>query len=287
MSDVTVIGLGSMGAALARALIKGGRAVTVWNRTASRAEPLAAAGAKVVGSVANAIAASPVTIVCIDTYASAHALLDTPEGRAALDGKTIVQLTTGTPQEARASEPWFTERGAAYLDGAIMGYPEHIGTSEGLILFAGVEGAYERCKGELSLLGGHQRYLGPKIGAAAALDFALLTRELGSIIGALHGANICKAEGIGADVFASMILKGDAARAAAKVIHAGSYAETGATIRTWAKAAATIRNHARDLGLNDEVPGFILDLHERALAAGIGDEDIAAIVKVLKVCGRT
>lgn len=283
MSDVSVIGLGSMGAALARALIKGGRSVTVWNRTPARAGPLVAAGAKRAESVAAAIAASPVTIICVDTYDSSKALLDEEAVRAALPGKTIVQLSTGTPQQARASEPWFTERGAAYLDGAIMGYPEHIGTSEGLVLFSGGEVAYERCKGDLALLGGHQRYLGPKIGAAAALDFALLTRELGSIIGALHGANICQAEGIGADVLASMILKGDAGRAAAKVIHAGSYAETGATIRTWAKAAATIRQHARDLGINDEVPGFILGLHERALAQGLGEEDIAAIVKVLRV----
>ena len=282
MSDVSVIGLGLMGAALARALLKGGRAVTVWNRTAARAGPLVAVGGTLATNAAAAIAASPVTMICIDTYASAQTLLDTPEARSALAGRAIVQLSTGTPQEARASEPWFGSQGAAYLDGAIMGYPEHIGTSDGLILFAGEEAAYERCKGELSLLGGHQRYLGPKIGAAAALDFALLTRELGSIIGALHGANICKAEGIGADVFASMILKGDAGRAAAKVIHAGSFTETGATIRTWAKAAATIRQHARDLGINDEVPGFILDLHERALAHGLGEEDIAAIVKVLK-----
>ena len=72
-------------------------------------------------------------------------------------------------------------------------------------------------------------------------------------------------------------------RAAAKVIHAGSYAETGAPIRTWVKAAANIRQHARDLGINDEVPAFIHDLHERAITAGFADEDIAAIVKVLKV----
>ncbi len=285
MSDVSVIGLGLMGAALARALLKGGRAVTVWNRTASRAGPLIAAGATLATNAAGAIAASPITIICVDTYNSAKAFLDMPEARSALAGKTIVQLSTGTPQEARASEPWFGSQGATYLDGAIMGYPEHIGTSDGLVLFAGKEEAYERYKGLLAHLGGHQRYLGPKIGAAAALDFALLTRELGSIIGALHAANICKAEGIGADVLASMILKGDAARAAAKVIHDGSYAETGATIRTWAKAAATIRQHARDLGINDEVPGFILDLHERALAQGLGEEDIAAIVKVLRAGG--
>ena len=44
MSDVTVIGLGAMGAALARTLLNTYQ-VTVWNRTAAKAEPLVEAGA--------------------------------------------------------------------------------------------------------------------------------------------------------------------------------------------------------------------------------------------------
>ena len=44
MSDISVIGLGAMGSALARTLLQNGYAVTVWNRTAEKAGPLVSAG---------------------------------------------------------------------------------------------------------------------------------------------------------------------------------------------------------------------------------------------------
>ena len=287
MSDITVVGLGPMGAALAQALLKGGRRVTVWNRTASRVAPLVAAGAERSADAVGAVAASPVTILCVDSYATTRTLLDTPDGRAALAGRTIVQLSTGTPQEAREAEPWIQERGAAYVDGAIIAYPENIGTADALIVLAGASEIYERCKGELTHLAGHLRYLGPKIGAAAAFDFALLSRALGSIIGTLHAANICEAEGVGIDVLASMIPKGDAGRAAAKRIHSGDFARTGAPIKTWSKSIAIMRDYARDAGIGDEFPQFVLGMHERAIQQGLSEEDIAAIVKVLKAKDRT
>jgi len=55
MSDVTVIGLGAMGAALASAFLKDGHSVTVWNRTRAKAEPLVKDGATLVPSAASAV----------------------------------------------------------------------------------------------------------------------------------------------------------------------------------------------------------------------------------------
>ena len=45
MSEVSVIGLGAMGSALVRALLRAGHRVTVWNRTSAKAEPLVREGA--------------------------------------------------------------------------------------------------------------------------------------------------------------------------------------------------------------------------------------------------
>ena len=59
MSDVTVVGLGAMGFALARALVKDGHDVTVWNRTASRAEPLVKEGAALAPDLASAVPLAP------------------------------------------------------------------------------------------------------------------------------------------------------------------------------------------------------------------------------------
>ena len=81
MSNVSVIGLGPMGIALAQALISAGHNVTVWNRTASKAEPLIKDGAALAPSVASAVGASPVVIVCVADYAASHSLLSAEGGR--------------------------------------------------------------------------------------------------------------------------------------------------------------------------------------------------------------
>ena len=66
--DVSILGTGLMGTALAQALIRSGTKVTVWNRTADRALPLAAAGATVAESPQSAIAASPLIVISLLNY---------------------------------------------------------------------------------------------------------------------------------------------------------------------------------------------------------------------------
>ena len=81
MTDVSVIGLGVMGSALARTLIAGGMSVTVWNRTADKADSLVAAGAARAESAAAAIAASPATITCIASHQQTIDLLTGKEAK--------------------------------------------------------------------------------------------------------------------------------------------------------------------------------------------------------------
>ncbi|MFD0493920.1 NAD(P)-binding domain-containing protein [Streptomyces rhizosphaericus] len=74
-SPVTVLGLGDMGTALARALLRAGHRTTVWNRTAAKAEALAAEGALTAATVGEAVAASPLVVVCLLDYDSVRQVL--------------------------------------------------------------------------------------------------------------------------------------------------------------------------------------------------------------------
>ena len=76
MSDVTVIGLGNMGSALARALLEDGYAVTVWNRSQEKAAPLVDKGAVLAPSPSAAITDSPMIMVCVTNYTAANHILD-------------------------------------------------------------------------------------------------------------------------------------------------------------------------------------------------------------------
>ena len=142
--EASVIGLGTMGSALARALLRDGHRVTVWNRTSAKADPLVEDGAVLIPNVAFAVGASPIVIVCVADYTVTHGLLETKEVAPALAGRVLVQLSTGTPQEARDSEVWARERGADYLDGAIQATPSQVGRPDTTIFASGADAAFRR-----------------------------------------------------------------------------------------------------------------------------------------------
>ena len=81
-NEVSVIGLGVMGSALARALLRDGHRVTVWNRTSAKAEPLVRDGAVLAPSAASAVGASPIVSVCVEDYKVTRSILGTKGGRS-------------------------------------------------------------------------------------------------------------------------------------------------------------------------------------------------------------
>jgi 3-hydroxyisobutyrate dehydrogenase-like beta-hydroxyacid dehydrogenase len=282
MSDISVLGLGLMGSALAGAFLKGGRRVCVWNRSPGRTEPLVRLGAAAADGLAAAVAASPVVLICIDSYASTRALFEGPAMAQHLLGKAIVQLSTGTPRQARDAEAWFMARGARYLDGAILGGPAAMGTPHARILYAGQRESFDRHRVLLASLGGECRYVGEQAGAAAAIDFAWLSKLFGAFAGAAHGALICEAEGVDLEHYSMTFPEIDSARWMIDAIRKDAFANPSATLTVWNAALTHIREQARDSGIDDRFPDFVAGILDRAEAAGYGQEHIAAMVKVLR-----
>ena len=285
MSDVTVIGLGAMGSALARTLIEAGRSVTVWNRSPEKMQPLMALGAEGPSGLAEALAASPRVIVCIPDYGSTVELFDQPSIIPLLEGRTLIQLSTGTPKEAGESERWFRDRGAAYLDGAILCWPGHIGTPDGRILVAGPESAFKDSEADLQCLAGDLRYLGTNIRAASTLDLAFLSRITGIIFGSIHGAHVCEAEGVPVSEFTSLLPPNDRSVSLTQVISDGTFTEVskgGATVDVAGSAVTRLREQANDAGINSELPDLMCDWVKRAQTAGYGSQETAAVIKMLR-----
>lgn len=282
MSEISVLGLGSMGSALARAIQQAGHTLTVWNRSPRKMQPFVDGGAGGADSVAAAIGASPVTLICIDDYAATRRMLDTGDVTPLLPGRTVIQLSTGTPLEARASAEWFGGHDVAYIDGAILGGPRNVGTESGRILFAGPEPAWRQVEELMSCLGGLVRYLGENIRAASALDLGWLCQRYGLFLGVIHGAYICESEDVSVGLYATMFPEGDRARSIAEIIHSGDFTETGATLAVWEGALQRIQQQAADAGLNGEIPDFASSFFQRAIAAGHGEEDVSALIKVLR-----
>ena len=283
MKTTTLIGLGAMGTAIANSLLKNKYDLTVWNRSPEKMKSLVALGAKTTQSLKKAVISSQVIIVCISGYENANSLLNQPEVACLLKDKTIIQLSTGTPKEARNTEKLIHELGGNYLDASIMVYPKTLGSKEAQILVSGLTTVYEDCAAILSCLGGDIRYVGESIGAAAALDLAVLSRLTVITAGVLHGAHICEAEGVSLDTLANLYPEGDRARSLVMAVHNDEYEHNiSASINTGIVCVSAIRDHSQDLGINHEVPSFILSLYQRAVDAGLKHQEAASLIKILR-----
>ena len=286
MSDVTLIGLGAMGLALCKALINGGHATTVWNRTQSKTDHAVSIGAKGTSNVIEAIEANEVLLVCMSNYSATRSILDTDKVRSHLTGKTLVQMGTGTPSEAKENEHWMKSLGGKYLDVTIQPYPERIGEPESRFFISGSKAVYKTVRHFLELFGGDLRYLGENVSAANTLDLGKLIYSLGKYVGFAHAARICETENVSLDQFASIFEEGEPARNLADMVHANNYRvgaiHPGASIKTWEGCIKLIRNHAKLNEMNSEIPDFYSDLFNRAIDSDLGEEDVASIVKVLR-----
>ena len=287
MTDVTVLGLGDMGAALARCLLKSGRKTTVWNRTPARAEPLVADGATWGADVADAIAASPVTIVCVSDYAATRAQLETSAAEKALAGRTLIQLTSGTPGQARELHEWARARSVAYLDGCIIAFPSQIGFDEALILVGGARETYESTEPILRTLSPHADYLGDDAGRPAALDGAVLSVGFGTILGILNGAALCEAadlpvENLSRYVDHTLGTFAPFAKFLLAKITSGDLEQTEAALQTWAAGLDHILEALDGTGYSDEFARFTRDLFRRAEERGLGGHDVAALIELLR-----
>jgi 3-hydroxyisobutyrate dehydrogenase-like beta-hydroxyacid dehydrogenase len=284
MSEVSVIGLGNMGSALARALLDAsqGRAVTIWNRSPEKAAPLVDKGAVLAPNAAEAIKASPVILVCVTNYAAANHILH--EVAANLPGKLLVQFTTGSPQDARASERWAHEHEAEYLDCAITGSPGSIGTPSAHILVAGPAAVFQKAEPTLRILADNLDYKGEPIGLASAWEMVFLIHYYGMFLSLFHSVQICQAEGIPLEEYITLL--GEQGKNYEKWlcenIQSGNYQETSSPLELWAGGIGQIAQHAQDSHIPAEFPKLAARLFQEAMVAGYGREEVSALFKVLQ-----
>ncbi|KAI8649361.1 NAD-binding-2 domain-containing protein [Fusarium sp. Ph1] len=182
---LTFLGLGNMGSALVQALLKASNEVTIWNRTADRPQVRAAveAGAVLEVDVQSAISRNSIIVICLLDYSSIKtALAEIPT--SALEGKTIVNLTNGTPKQAREMAAWAASYSAKhYFDGAVMVTPQMIGGPQSFFVASGqTPEAFEPIASLLEPIG-RPEYLGEAIDAAARYDLAALSSMYGMFSG--------------------------------------------------------------------------------------------------------
>jgi 3-hydroxyisobutyrate dehydrogenase-like beta-hydroxyacid dehydrogenase len=284
MSDVTVVGAGAMGSAIARRFLAGGMDVTVWNRTPGRTQALEAEGVQTTEDLAVAIRASPLVVICVIDYSASRQLFGAPEIADALKGRSVAQFSGGTPADAAKAAEWMQAAQVDYLDGAIMCYPGDLGRDGSQVLVSGDEAQFEKWKSVFSCLAKDLRFVGDNIRSAKTLDMALLSRFVGLKFSAMHGAHLCESEGVSLIEFANLLPETDNARRMIETIvsddftlRAGS-ASVSVAMAVW----AAMQSQARSRGINSDLPDLFLKWCEAGAAQGWADLDNACLIKILR-----
>ncbi|CAF0988141.1 unnamed protein product [Adineta steineri] len=145
---VTFLGLGSMGSAMARNILKKGFQLTIWSRTISKAEEFVNAGARVEKSAREAVADADIIVSCLFDDKSC---LDTAQGengylKGIKKGAVHVNTTTIGPNIASQLEKLHEEHGAYYVTGTVLGRPDVANAGQLRSFLGGKHEAIERAR---------------------------------------------------------------------------------------------------------------------------------------------
>jgi len=155
-----------MGAAFVRALLPRGKSVTVWNRTAAKAQALAADGAQVATDPAAAVRGAKRVHLSLLDDAAVDAVIE--QILPALEpGAVIVDHSTTAPEPTAQRAKRLAERGVAFLHAPVFMGPANAKEGSGLMLASGPQEVYDRVRPALARMTGKLRYFGERPDLAA------------------------------------------------------------------------------------------------------------------------
>lgn len=185
--SVAVLGLGAMGAAIARTVAAAGVPVRAWNRT-----PQSRADVEVVDSPQAAVADADAVVICVRDHAAAREVLAVVAPQ--LRGQVVLNVSTGTPDEA--AETAAGAPGVRYVTGAVMVPTSMVGTDDCLVLYAGADADLAALEPLRRALGGASDLTGPDHAVPPALDLAMLDIYFAGMYAHLHATALASAHGI-------------------------------------------------------------------------------------------
>ena len=284
--NVTVIGLGPMGRAMAGALLRTGHPVTVWNRTPSRADDLVADGAVRAATPADAVSASELVILSLTDYPAMYDILGPVDD---LHGRVLVNLSSDTPDASRDAADWAGARGARFLTGGVMVPAPVVGTADASVFYSGPSDVFRAVEPVLRVIG-EPRYLGTDAGLAQLFYQAYLDVFLTGLSSLLHATALVTAAGVPAGEFLPSALGflaqipsmvGDGADIARR-LETGEYPGTLSTVRMMGATADHIVRTAKASGVDPGLAEAVKSQYDRAVAAGHGGSDWTALYEVIR-----
>ncbi|WP_410581171.1 NAD(P)-dependent oxidoreductase [Amycolatopsis sp. lyj-108] len=281
---ITLIGLGPMGQAMVRVLLENGHGVTVWNRTAARADGVVAAGAVRAETPADAVSASELVLLSLTDYAAMYDILGKAED--VLAGKVIVNLSSDTPEKTREAADWVKARGAQFVAGGVMVPAPLVGKEEAYVFYSGPTDVFEKYRDILALIG-RADFLGEDVRLAQLFYQAQLDIFLTSLSVFLHASALIRSAGVPAQKFVpyakeNFRMMDFYLEAAAEQVEKGEHPGDEANVTMMGATADHIVQASRDAGIDVVLPEAIKAHYDRAIAAGHGRSSWTSLYEVIK-----
>jgi 3-hydroxyisobutyrate dehydrogenase-like beta-hydroxyacid dehydrogenase len=282
-SPLGLIGVGLVGTAIAERLLGAGWRVIGWDVDSGRCSALEAAGGTVSGGIAEVFAASDRILLSLPTDEVVAAVLRDAEGSLRA-GQVIVDTSTGAPESAVEQARRLSRRGVSYLDATVSGSSQQLRDGVAVLLVGAEEAAFRACHDLFASLAPTTFHTGPP-GSGARMK--LVTNLVLGLNRAVLAEGLAFAEAVGVDPSAALeVLRGSLAYSRAmdakgrKMIE-GDF-DPQARLSQHLKDVRLILRAATEVGWGLPLTETHRSLLEQAEAAGWGDLDNSAIIKVLR-----
>ncbi|GGP58491.1 NAD(P)-dependent oxidoreductase [Saccharothrix coeruleofusca] len=281
-TPLTLIGLGPMGRGMVAKFLEHGHPVTVWNRTASRADELVAKGAVRAETAAAAVGANRLVLLSLTDYAAMYEILDgTP-----LAGRVVVNLSSDTPEETVRAAAWLAERGAELITGGVMVPAPLIGTESAYVFYSGPREVLEPYEPTLSVIG-RPEYVGAEHSLAQLFYQAQLDAFLTGLAGILHAFALVGTAGVPARNFVRYLADnvdslGLYLDETVRHLDEGNHPGDEANVLMMGATARHVVGASEAGGIDAELPRAVQSLYDRAIAAGHGRESWTSLIEVIR-----
>jgi len=276
------IGLGAMGAGMARNLARKGLLAGVWNRSAARAVEIAAQTGTTAATDPAALAAgADAVVICVSADADVLAVVDAllPSARP---GLIVIDCSTVSAATAREAAARLAGRGASFLDCPVSGGVEGARDGTLAVMCGGDPATFERARPILEAMGRTVTHMGPT-GYGQSTKATNQIMCAGVIQAVSEAMAFARAEGLPLEKVIETLGKG--AGSSWYFVNRAPFMARGSF-----PAGFRVRLHDKDLGIcHDMAAAHGVELpvvevtraHYRALIeAGHGDEDISTIVRL-------
>ena len=280
------IGLGIMGHSMAANLLKAGHDVTVWNRTASRADDLVEQGAKIASSTADLAAACDIVFICVSDTPDVEAVILGENGvlHGAKSGALVVDHSTISPQATREIAAKLAEKGVGMLDAPVSGGSEGALKGTLSIMVGGSADQLERVMPYLQTMGKTITH----VGDTGAGQMVKLVNQILVVVTELAVSEaLLFAEAGGLDLAQTLeAVKGGAA-GSWMLANRGPQMiardwRPGFTIDLQQKDLRLVMQAADQLGVPVIGTSLVFNLYRTLQAQGLGSEGNHALVKALE-----